>query len=53
MKNDYYFPFGMPLKKVEQKDNSPKQVFVLGVFASAVHAKWIAKINYTLLNRAK
>ena len=24
-----------------QKDQTPKKVFVLGVYASAVHAKWI------------
>ncbi len=41
MTTNYYFPFGSPLKKVEQKDRSPKKVFVLGVYASAVHAKWI------------
>lgn len=35
------FPFGSQLQKVEQKDKSPKKVFVLGVYASAVHAKWI------------
>jgi len=35
------YPFGSPLQKVEQKDKSPKKVFVLGVYASAVHAKWI------------
>jgi uracil-DNA glycosylase len=36
------FPFGQPLLKVQQKDTSPnKQVFVLGVYASAVHAKWL------------
>ena len=35
-----YFPFGQPLKLVRQKDRSPKDVFVLGVYASAVHAKW-------------
>lgn len=39
----YYFPFGQELKKVEQKEKSPKEVFVLGVYASAVHAKWIDK----------
>ena len=37
----YIFPFGSVLKKVEQQDKSPKKVFVLGVYASAVHAKWI------------
>lgn len=35
------FPFGSELKNVEQQDKSPKKVFVLGVYASAVHAKWI------------
>jgi uracil-DNA glycosylase len=35
------FPFGQPIKKVEQEDRTPKKVFVLGVYASAVHAKWI------------
>jgi hypothetical protein len=39
----YYFPFGQELKKVEQKDKTPKKAFVLGVYASAVHAKWIDK----------
>lgn len=35
-----YFPFGQQLKKVEQKDKTPKKAFVLGVYASAVHAQW-------------
>jgi len=35
------FPFGSPLKKVEQQDRSPKKVFILGGCANAVHAKWI------------
>jgi uracil-DNA glycosylase len=35
------FPFGQPVRKVEQADRSPKKVFVLGVYASAVHARWI------------
>ena len=34
------YPFGSELQKVEQQDKSPKKVFVLGVYASAVHAKW-------------
>ncbi len=37
----YRFPFGQPVKDVVQKDRSPKKVFVLGVYASAVHAKWL------------
>lgn len=36
------FPFGGPLRKVQQLDRTPKRVFVLGVYASAVHARWIA-----------
>jgi hypothetical protein len=43
MKKNYYFPFGRELKTVEQKNKSPKQAFVLGVYASAVHANWIDK----------
>jgi uracil-DNA glycosylase len=39
------FPFGAILNKVEQKDQSPKKVFILGVYASAVHAKWIGADN--------
>jgi len=35
------FPFGSQLQKVEQKDKTSKKVFVLGVYASAVHARWI------------
>ncbi len=38
---NYNYPFGSPLQKVEQKDKSAKKVFVLGVYASAVHAKWL------------
>jgi uracil-DNA glycosylase len=35
------FPFGQPLRTVTQADRSPKKVFVLGVYASAVHARWV------------
>jgi len=35
------FPFGQPILPVSQADRSKKDVFVLGVYASAVHAKWI------------
>ena len=34
------FPFGQEVQKVEQDECSPKQAFVLGVHASAVHARW-------------
>ena len=34
------FPFGQEVQKVEQVERSPKRAFVLGVYASAVHARW-------------
>lgn len=37
------FPFGQPIYPVVQKDRSKKRVFVLGVYASAVHARWIGE----------
>ena len=37
----HQFPFGEPLRRVQQTDRAPKKVFVLGVYASAVHARWI------------
>jgi len=40
-----YFPFGKPLQQVKQKDQTPKEVFVLGVYASAVHARWLDSRN--------
>ena len=43
------FPFGSTLTKVEQKDKLPKKVFVLGVYASAVHAKWIDSDNKSVV----
>ena len=36
----YYFPFGAQLRPLIQEDTTPKKVFVLGVYASAVHARW-------------
>jgi len=36
----YYFPFGSELRPLVQEDRTPKKVFVLGVYASAVHARW-------------
>lgn len=35
------YPFGQPLHPVVQIDRTAKKVFVLGVYASAVHAKWL------------
>ncbi len=34
------FPFGAEIKRIEQKDKSPKRFFVIGSYASAVHAEW-------------
>ncbi|MBL7950217.1 MAG: hypothetical protein JNM62_00740 [Flavobacteriales bacterium] len=36
----HQFPFGQPVHAVVQQDQSPKGLFVLGVYASAVHARW-------------
>ena len=36
----YFFPFGQELRPLCQQDISPKKVFVLGVYASAIHARW-------------
>ena len=36
----YFFPFGQEVHPLVQEDRSPKKVFVLGVYASAVHARW-------------
>ena len=38
---DFLFPFGQKVNRLEQQDKSPKEVFVLGVYSSAVHAKWV------------
>jgi uracil-DNA glycosylase len=37
---NYQFPFGQYLQEVKQINRTPKKVFVLGVYASAVHAEW-------------
>jgi len=38
---DYRFPFGERLHRLAQEDRRPKKVFVLGVYASAIHARWM------------
>jgi uracil-DNA glycosylase len=43
------FPFGEEVRKVEQQDRTPKQVFILGVYASAVHAQWLDKDGRTVV----
>lgn len=37
----YHFPFGEPVRPVRQTPIANAKVFVLGVYASAVHARWI------------
>ena len=41
MTNIGVFPFGKPVQILIQENRTPKKVFVLGVYASAVHARWI------------
>lgn len=43
----YLFPFGQVLHPLIQQDQTEKEIFVLGVYASAVHAKW-KKDNKTI-----
>jgi hypothetical protein len=38
---EYRFPFGLPLLNLAQKPLQNARVFVLGVYASAVHARWL------------
>ena len=38
---NYQFPFGESVQRLVQVDRVPKQFFVLGVYSSAVHAKWV------------
>ena len=45
----YVFPFGQPVRRVVQKDRGPKRAFVLGAYASAVHARWIDENGVTLI----
>lgn len=44
------FPFGQQVHKVVQSDRTPKRVFILGVYASAVHARWVSSSNRTVVN---
>ena len=43
--NKYQFPFGEYVHSLKQEDRTPKKVFVLGVYASAVHACWYKGMN--------
>jgi hypothetical protein len=44
------FPFGEQVLQVGQQDKTCKGVFVLGVYASAVHARWKSPSGRTLIN---
>jgi len=44
------FPFGQEVRVVAQQDQTPKHAFILGVYASAVHAKWIGSNNRVTVN---
>jgi len=46
---DWQFPFGQIVQLVSQTDRTPKKVFVLGVYASAVHACWKDTNNKTIV----
>lgn len=50
MKSIGTFPFGQPVQEVVQTERTPKDVFILGVYASAVHAKWVDSNDKTLVN---
>lgn len=43
------YPFGSTLSPLVQADRSPKKIYVLGVYASAVHARWIGPDSDTLV----
>jgi len=43
------FPFGEPVHNIIQIDRAPKRVFILGVYASAVHAQWIGENQKTIV----
>ena len=44
------FPFGQPIFELSQEKRGPRRVFVLGVYASAVHARWIGPDGKTRIN---
>lgn len=49
MQTPYTFPFGQPVETLTQRDRSPKKVFVVGVYASAVHARWVGVDGKTVV----
>ena len=49
MRNVATFPFGQPVRPLRQIDQSPKEYFVLGVYASAVHARCVNSRGKTVV----
>lgn len=43
------FPFGNRIRKIEQKDRTPKKFFVLGVYSNAVNARWMTREGKTFV----
>lgn len=43
------FPFGQVIQDLIQEDQTPKRVFILGVYASAVYARWIGTDDRTIV----
>ena len=43
------FPFGQPVRRLVQEDRGAKRVFVLGAYASAVHARWVGPDGKTIV----
>ena len=46
---EYFYPFGETVRRLVQQDRTPKQVFVLGVYAIRQFLNRIAQVNYTSL----
>ncbi len=49
MNSNFVFPFGEPIVKIIHPGRAQKRVFLLGYYASSVHAKWISKDNQVLV----
>jgi uracil-DNA glycosylase len=44
------FPFGQQVQEIVQTDRTSKVLFILGVYASAVHTRWMNKDGRTLVH---
>jgi len=47
--NQAVFPFGSPVEKLFQTDRTPKKVFILGVYAGTVQARWLERSGKILV----